>query len=178
MSRTVFNLVNLTVLGALLGGCGLTQTVTDATTGTTRAIFYKQVKTLHLDVTGRPALNTDITAMTGLSVPTVVRVYQLRDRDTVDKATYDQLLNNADNLLRADLLEQHALVIKPGEGAQLDVSLSKEARFVSVVAFVRVPDTQETPWRLTLTRDDLDPDRARVVELGNGRLTLRPLAKE
>lgn len=31
-------------------------------------------------------------------------------------------------------------------------------------------------WRLTLARDDLDPDRARVIELGNNRLTLQPLA--
>jgi type VI secretion system protein VasD len=33
-------------------------------------------------------------------------------------------------------------------------------------------------WRLTLTRDDLDPDRPRVIELGDNRLTLRPLAKD
>ena len=175
MSRTVFNLCKMATLGALLSGCGLTQTVTDATTSTAKAIFYKQVKNLHLDFTGRPGLNTD---MTGLSVPTVVRVYQLRDKKIVDKATYDNVLNDADNLLSTDLLDQQAMVIKPGEGAQLDVPLSKDAQFVTVVALFRTPDTQKNTWRLTLTRDDLDPDRARVIELGNNRLTLQPLAKE
>ncbi|MDY7533437.1 type VI secretion system lipoprotein TssJ [Pseudomonas sp. Bout1] len=178
MSRTVFNLVKVAVFGALLSGCGLTQTVTDTTTSTAKAIFYKQVKTLHLDFTGRPATNADVMDMRGLTVPTVVRVYQLRDNKVMEKATYDSVLGDADNLLRSDLLGQQALVIKPGEGAQLDVPLDKDAQFVTVVALLRTPDTQLNTWRLTLTRDDLDPDRARVVELYNNRLALQPLAKE
>ncbi|SDX45967.1 type VI secretion system protein VasD [Pseudomonas syringae] len=178
MSHTVFNLFKVAGLGALLGGCGLTQTLSDATTSTTKAIFYKNVQTLHLDFTGRAAMNTDVTDMGNLSVPTVVRVYQLRDTKIADKATYESLLSDADNLLRADLLDQRALVIRPAEGAQLDVPLNKDTKFVTVVALFRHPDTQLNTWRLTLTRDDLDPDRARVIELGNSRLTLHPLGKE
>ncbi len=178
MSRTVFNLLQVAVLGALLGGCGLTQTVSDATSSAAKSIFYKQVKTLHLDFTGRAAMNVDVTDMSGLSVPTVVRVYQLRDNKVMDKATYDSVLGDADNLLRADLLDQQALVVKPGEGAQLNVPLNKDAQCVTVVALFRTPDTQKNTWRLTLTRDDLDPDRARVIELGDNRLTLQRLAEE
>lgn len=178
MSRTVFNVLKVVVLGALLSGCGLTQTMSDATTSTAKAIFYKKVKTLHLDFTGRAAMNTDMSDMRGLSVPTVVRVYQLRDNKTMDKATYDSVLNDADNLLRVDLLDQQAMVIKPGEGAQLNVPLDQDAQFVTVVALFRTPDTQMNTWRLTLPRDDLDPDRARVIELGNNRLTLQPLAQD
>ncbi|WP_408004043.1 type VI secretion system lipoprotein TssJ [Pseudomonas frederiksbergensis] len=152
--------------------------MSDATKSTVKAILYKQVKTLHLDFTGRAAMNIDVTDMSGLSVPTVVRVYQLRDNKVVDKATYDSVLSDADNLLRADLLDQQAMVVKPGEGAQLDMPLHKDAQFVTVVALFRTPDTQKNTWRLTLTRDDLDPDRARVIELGNNRLTLQPLAEE
>jgi type VI secretion system protein VasD len=177
MLHTVFNLLKVALLGALLSGCGLTQTVTDSTTSMARAIFHKQVKTLHLDFTGRAAMNTDVTDMSGLSVPTLVRVYQLRDDGVVNNATYDRVLSDAANLLRTDLLDQHALVIKPGEGAQLDVPLNKDARFVTAVAFFRTPDTQKNTWRLTLTRDDLQPDQARVIELGSDRLTLQPLEK-
>ncbi|GKQ48529.1 type VI secretion system lipoprotein TssJ [Pseudomonas syringae pv. theae] len=178
MSHTVFNLFKVAGLGALLGGCGLTQTLSDATTSTTKAIFYKHVQTLHLDFTGRAAMNNDVTDMSSLSVPTVVRVYQLRDNKTADKATYESLLSDADNLLRADLLDQRALVIRPAEGAQLDVPLNKDTKFVTVVALFRHPDTQLNTWRMTLPRDDLNPDRARVIELGNSRLTLHPLGKE
>ncbi|VVP52922.1 type VI secretion system lipoprotein TssJ [Pseudomonas fluorescens] len=178
MSPTVFNLMKVAALSALLGGCGLTQTVTDATTSTAKAIFYTQVKTLHLDIAGRTALNTDVADMDGSSVPTVVRVYQLRDNLVVDKASYDSVLSDADNLLRSDLLDQHALVVKPGEGAQLNVPLNKDAHFVTLVALFRIPDTRTNTSRLTLPRDELDPDRARVIELGNNKLTLQPLAQE
>ncbi|MCS3419819.1 type VI secretion system protein VasD [Pseudomonas sp. BIGb0450] len=178
MSHIIFNLLKVTLLGALLTGCGLTQTVSDATTSAAKAIFFKQVKTLHLDFTGRAATNADRTDMTGLTVPTAVRVYQLRDNKTMEKAAYHSVLSDADNLLRADLLDQQALVIKPGEGAQLDVPLDTDAQFVTVVALFRTPDTRMNTWRLTLTRDDLDPDRARVIELGDNRLALKPLAPE
>lgn len=178
MSRTVFNLLNVAMLSTLLSGCGLTQTVSDATSSTAKSIFYKQVKILHLDLTGRAAMNTDEADMSGLSVPTVVRVYQLRDDKVVNKATYDSVLGDADNLLRSDLLDHRAIVVKPEAGAQLNVPLDKDARFVTVVALFRTPDTQTNTWRLTLPREELDPDRARVIELGNNRLTLQPLAQE
>ncbi len=40
----------------LLSGCGLTQRVTDGTKEVASAIFYKQIKTLHLDFVSRSAL--------------------------------------------------------------------------------------------------------------------------
>ncbi|KPN90918.1 type VI secretion system lipoprotein TssJ [Pseudomonas nunensis] len=178
MSRTVFNLLMLAALALALGGCGVAQTVADGTSSTARAIFYKQVKTLHLDFSARTALNTDTTDMRALSVPTLVRVYQLRDNKSVELATYDGLLGHDDQLLASALLDKRSVVVKPEEGAQLNVPLHKDAQFVTVVALFRSPDTRMNTWRLTLTRDDLDPDRARVIELGDNRVTLRPLAKE
>lgn len=174
MLRIVFSLVVL----AALGGCGLAQTVSDGTASTAKAVFYKQVKTLHLDFSARTALNTDTADMRALSVPTLVRVYQLRDSKAVGQATYDGLLGDDDQLLASALLDKRSVVVKPEEGAQLNVPMDKDAQFVTVVALFRSPDTQLNTWRLTLTRDDLDPDRARVIELGDNRLTLRALAKD
>ncbi|MNG40105.1 Type VI secretion lipoprotein [compost metagenome] len=58
----------------------------------------------------------------------------------------------------------------------MNVPMDPRARYVAVVGLFREPDAGT--WRLTLTRDELDPDRARVIELGDNRLTLRPLARE
>ena len=58
------------------------------------------------------------------------------------------------------------------------MALDNDAQFVTVVALFRSPDTRLHTWRLTLDRDELDPQRARVIELGNNRLTLQPLAQE
>lgn len=178
MWRTASNFMMVATASGLLGGCGLTQTVADSTTSTASAIFYKQVKDLHLDFSGRAALNTDRGETKGLSVPTLVRVYQLRSNKAVEKATYESLLGESDSVLGADLLTERALVVSPGEGAQLSLPMAPDAEFVTVVALFRTPDTQLNTWRLTLRRNDLDPDQPRVIELGDNRLTLRPLVKE
>ncbi|MNY62224.1 Type VI secretion lipoprotein [compost metagenome] len=106
-----------------------------------------------------------------------MRVYQLRDSKALEKASYDSLLSNGASVLSADLVDERAMVVKPGEGVQLTIPMDKDAKVVAVLALFREPDTQLNTWRLTLTRDDLEVDRARVIELGDNRLTLQPLTK-
>jgi type VI secretion system protein VasD len=177
MSRTVFKLFAALASGAVLGGCGLVQTATDATTTTFESVFYKPVKTLHLDFSGRAAMNTHPSETMALSVPTLVRVYQLRDQRAVERADYDRLVSNDESILAGSLLDTHAVVVRPEQGAQLNVPLDKDAQYVVIVAMFRQPDTQAGAWRLTLNRDDLDPEKARVIELQDNTLSLRPLAE-
>lgn len=178
MWRTASKRFTVVALAALLGGCGLTQKVVDGTASTARAVFYKQVKTLHLDFTGRSAMNTDSIEMSGLSVPVLVRVYQLRDHQALDKATYDDLVSHGERVLGGDLLNEKAVVVKPGAAAQLSTPLHRQAQYIVVIALFRNPDMEENTWRLTLQRDDLDPDQSRVVELGDNRLKLRPRSED
>lgn len=77
-----------------------------------------------------------------------------------------------------DLLSERTLVIKPDGAASLSMPMEEDTRVVAVVALLRAPDSQSNTWRLKLSRDDLDPDQARVVELGDNRLALRPRSKE
>lgn len=178
MSRTVFNAMMIAAFSVLLGGCGVTQAVSDGTASTARGLFQKRVDTLRLDFDGRAALNTAGADMGALSVTTLVRVYQLRDARAVEHASYDRIIVDSGTLLGADLLNEHAVVVKPGQGAVLSVPLAKETRFVTVVALFRQPDTQLNTWRLTLRRDQLDADQPRRLELAGNRLTLQPMAKE
>ncbi|SDK52135.1 type VI secretion system protein VasD [Pseudomonas delhiensis] len=176
MSRTAFKmLLATTMFAVLLGGCGLTQRAVDGGSSIAHGIFYKQVKVLHLDLNARAALNTQSADMSGLSVSTLVRIYQLKDRKTIDEADYQGLLNEGDSVLAADLLDSQRLVVKPDEGAQLNVPLSPDAQFVAVVALFRSPDAQNNTWRIVLAREDLDPDQPRVIELGDNALNLVPL---
>lgn len=177
MWRTTSKRFTAVALAILLGGCGLTQKVVDGTASTAHAIFYKQVKTLHLDFTGRAAMNTDRTEMSGLSVPVLIRVYQLRDHKALDRAAYDDLVSHGGRVLGSDLLNEKAVMVKPGEAAQLSTPLHSESRYIAVVALFRNPDLEQDAWRLTLQRDDLAPDQPRVIELGDNRLKLRPRAE-
>ncbi|MGP2732051.1 type VI secretion system protein TssA [Serratia bockelmannii] len=163
------------LLALSLTGCGLTQGVSDGTKSAFTAVFYKKIKVLHLDFTAREALNTDSRESHSLSEPVMVRVYQLKDHKAFDKTVYQQLLKDDERALEADLLATREVVVKPGGDATLDMPMAEEAKYVAVVGLFRHPDTVKNTWRLTLNREELDPDKARVVEAGDNHLTLLPV---
>lgn len=156
----------------LLGGCGLQQKVTDGSVAAFGAIFYKQIKTLHLDFSARESLNSDSREHNPLSQPVMVRVFQLRERKAFDGAVYHQLTGDAADVLKAQLLAERDLVLTPGGDVSLNMPMEKEAQFVAVVALFQQPDMTKNNWRLVLERNDLDPDKARVVELSSHSLRL------
>lgn len=156
----------------LLAGCGLTQTVTDGTVNLTKSLFYKKIKTLHLDFSPRTALNVD-----GEQTPlaTMVRVYQLKDRKAVDAADYQTLLRKADTVLNDEVLAAKSLLVMPGGSVTLNMPMDEAAQFVAVIGLFNRPDVKENRWRLVLSRDELDPDKPRTIELGDGWLSLVPV---
>ncbi|WP_330985510.1 MULTISPECIES: type VI secretion system lipoprotein TssJ [Enterobacterales] len=165
----------LPVIALNLAGCGLTQSVADGSKSAFNAVFYKKIKVLHLDFTAREALNTDARESNSLSEPVVVRVYQLKDRKTFDKTVYQQLLKDGETYLKADLLASRDVVVKPGGDATLDMPMETEAQFVAVIGLFRHPDMVNNTWKMVIHREDLDPDKPRILEAGNNHLTLQPL---
>lgn len=166
------------ILPFLLAGCGLTQKVSDGTSSAVRSIFYKQVRTLHLDITARSELNTDQQENNSVSQPVMIRIYQLADRKVFDKLVYQQLVAEGEDASGDELITGRSLVIKPGTDASLDMPLDEKAQFVAVVALFRAPDMEKNDWKLILTRDDLDPDKPRVIVVSNNCLTLQPLKED
>lgn len=175
MFRTSLTKIALCLLVTSLTGCGLTQSVTDGSKSAFNSVFYEKIKVLHLDFTAREALNTDSRESNSLSESVVVRVYQLRDRKTFDKTVYQQLLKEGDTILKADLLSSRDVVVKPGGDAVLDMPMETDAQFVAVVGLFRHPDMVNNTWKLVLQREELDPDKPRILEAGNNHLTLQPV---
>ncbi|EOI3187098.1 type VI secretion lipoprotein TssJ, partial [Salmonella enterica] len=60
-----------------------------------------------------------------------------------------------------------------GNTVSLDMLLDEKAQYVALVAQFRSPDARKNDWRLVLTRDDLDPDKARTVSLEGNSLMLK-----
>ena len=162
------------LLAFSLTGCGLTQSVSDGTKSAFNAVFYKKVKVLHLDFTAREALNTDTREHNSLSESVVVRIYQLKDNKIFDRTVYQQLLKEGDSVLEADLLATRDVIVKPGGDALLDMPMEEEAKYVAVVGLFRQPDTVQNSWKLMIDREELHPDKARVIEAGDNHLTLLP----
>ncbi|WP_241603937.1 type VI secretion system lipoprotein TssJ [Rosenbergiella nectarea] len=165
----------LPLLAFSLAGCGVTQSVTDGTKSAFNAVFYKKIKVLRLDFTAREALNTDARESNSLSEPVIIRVYQLKDSKTFDKTVYQQLLKGGESILKADLLATRDVVVKPGGDANLNMPMEEEAKYVAVVGLFRHPDMFNNTWKQVIGREDLDPDRPRILEAGNNHLTLQPL---
>lgn len=162
------------LLAFSLTGCGLTQSVTDGTKSAFNSVFYKKIKVLHLDFSAREALNIDVRENNSLSESVVVRVYQLKDRKTFDKTVYQQLLKDGDTVLKADLLSSQDVVVKPGGDVNLNMPMEADAQFVAVAGLFRHPDMINNSWKLVIQREDLDPDKPRVLQAGNNHLTLQP----
>lgn len=162
----------LLALCGLLAGCGLMQTVTDGTVNVTQSLFYKKIKVLHLDFEPRAAVNVD-EAQTPLA--TMVQVWQLKDRQKVDAADYQALLRDADKVLKEDIVASKSLLVMPKGSVILNMPLEEDTKYVAVIGLFNRPDMKNNTWRQVLTRDDLDPDKPRIIELGNGFLTLVPV---
>lgn len=162
-------------LATLLTGCGLTQKVTDGTVAVTKSIFYREVKTLHLDIQAREGVNNNAK---GASLATVVRIYQLKERKAFDSTDYPSLFASDSQAIKADLVAEKDIRLRPGESVTLDMPMEESAQVVAVAGMFMAPDQVNDTWRITLTRDDLDPDKARVIEVSNNRLTLKPLEGE
>ncbi|OAT32625.1 hypothetical protein M975_1061 [Buttiauxella brennerae ATCC 51605] len=159
----------------MLTGCGLTQKVTDGTVAVTQSIFYKQIKTVHLDIRAREAINNNAG---GAALSTVVRVYQLKDRKTFDSTDYPSLFKADSQAIKADLVAEKDIRLQPGGAVTIDMPMDENAQYVAVAGMFMSPDQANNTWRVVLSRDDLDPDKARVIEAGNNRLTLEALKNE
>lgn len=162
-------------ISLMLAGCGLTQKVTEGTVAVTKSIFYKQVKTLRLDIRAREAVNHNDG---GVALSTVVRIYQLKERKIFDTTDYPSLFKADGQAIKADLVAEKDIRLQPGGAVMVDMPMEEEAQYVAVAGMFMSPDQMNNTWRVVLSRDDLDPDKARVIEAGNNRLILKVLKDE
>ncbi|QMR47578.1 type VI secretion system lipoprotein TssJ [Citrobacter freundii] len=114
----------------------------------------------------------------GIALSTVVRIYQLKDRKAFDSANYQSLFAEDSTVVKADLVAQKDIRVRPGESVTLDIPLETEAQYIAVAGMFISPKQSEDSWRVVLSREDLDPDKARIIELKTQGLALMPLEDE
>lgn len=156
----------------LLSSCGLYQKTKQGTESVAKAIFYRQVETLHLTFAARSAINVDDAQQ---AMPLRIRVLQLSDRKTFDNTEYTDLLTQPDVVLKDSLVTQRQISVYPGQTLNLDIPMDEKAQFVAVVGLFRKPDRTRDTWKQVLGRSDLDPDESRVIEVRNYTLLLKPV---
>jgi type VI secretion system protein VasD len=145
----------------LLSACGAWQTVSDSSSNAYRAVFFRQIKVLDVDLSAREALNPDDA---GRATSVAVRVYQLKDRKMFDGASYEDLLKNDRTLLAQDLQASMASVLNPGASASLSQPMQADTKYVAVVAFYRNPGSGDG-WRYVIEKKKLDADTPLKISL-------------
>lgn len=154
---------------SILTGCGLTQKLTDGTADLGKAVFYKQVKTLHLDIQAREGVNHN---SSGIALSVVVRIYALKDKKAFASASYAMIAKNDQRALAGDILTQKDIRLQPGGSWSVNMPLKKDAEYIGLVAMFISPDTVRNNWRLVLSRDELDADKPQYIELKDQEISL------
>lgn len=90
---------------------------------------------------------------------------QLKDLKAFDRAGYNALVEDAETTLSNDLVAKKEIHVRPQQNVTFTMPMDEQAQFVAVVAQYRTPDVRRNDWRLMLTRDELDPDDVRVIEM-------------
>ncbi|MEX3948868.1 type VI secretion system lipoprotein TssJ [Paraburkholderia sp. EG287B] len=157
-------------LALAVSACGMWQSVKDGTVAATQAVFETKVKQMNLTVAARSALNQDTR---GVSLPVVLRIYQLKDDKPFATATYAQLLEGSD-ALKAATLWSRDVTLGPGQTLKVSEPMDGAANYVGVAAFFR--DTANAEWSVLVPKSQwkkTDPvklvaaDRTLVIESGN-----------
>ncbi len=106
----------------------------------------------------------------GRSLPTLVRVYQLRSASRARTVELTDLLRDPKEALGEDFLSVEELLLSPGESADRTLTREPESRAVLVAAVVRRP--AGVSWRDVV---ELPPGKTKVLAyvLEEYRLTAR-----
>ncbi|MXP51992.1 type VI secretion system lipoprotein TssJ [Pantoea sp. Seng] len=158
----------------LMSSCGAWQKTKQGTASVAKTVFYRQVETLHLTFTARAAINQDDAQQ---SMPLRLVVLQLTDRQRVDNTEYNSLLTQPDLVLKETLVSHRQLSITPEQSVSLDMPMEKQAQFVAVLGLFRQPDRERGTWKRVLSREELDPDSPRTIEVRDNTLSLLPEQK-
>lgn len=97
---------------------------------------------LEVTITADAKLNPDDREQ---SLPTAIRIYQLRSARKFEAAEFDQIYRQAKEVLGEDLLQFEEIVVSPGTTVKQRVDRDKAAKALALVAVVRRPSGMT--WR-------------------------------
>lgn len=155
-----------------LSGCGLTQRVADGTVSATKSLFYRQIKTLHLDIrAGRP--------LTPVLPVFPCRLWcgfiSLKTTGVLTVRIIRRFLQGTMKFWQAISLHRKMYGCSRGGSVAVDMPLDDAAKFTGVAAMFLEPDQKKNTWRVVLGRDELEPDTPRLIEVSGNTLTLLPV---
>jgi len=81
----------------------------------------------------------------GAPLPVIVRVYQLKNKENMEKADFLSLWKSDKDILGEDLLDRSEVTLLPESTIELNVESGKDAGYLAVMVLFRKP--QGGSWR-------------------------------
>lgn len=108
----------------------------------------------------------------------MIRVYQLKGRKVLIVQITRHCLRLIAGRSRPFWSRKRYPPSRPGAVIAMNIPLEESARYAAVAGIFMSPDQLHTTWRIVLERGDLGPDKARVTDAGENRLTLQKLKED
>ena len=99
-------------------------------------------KNIHISMESSKFLNLDDS---GAPLPVIVRVYQLKNKENMEKADFLSLWKSDKDILGEDLLDRSEVTLLPESTIELNVESGKDAGYLAVMVLFRKP--QGGSWR-------------------------------
>lgn len=129
-------------------------------------------KPLTLQVTAGDDVNPD---RDGRPSPVVLRVFVLADAVAFDKASLEQLSDDARTVLAGTLLGENRLLVRPGEQRSLTLEVPPAANYL--VAMAEFADALGSTWRAKLSIDAATvPSGGLNLAVERNQIRLQPVA--
>jgi type VI secretion system protein VasD len=142
------------ILTILLSACGAWQAASDSTSNAYDTMFHNRGKTVNVDLNASAGLNQD---SAGHSRPVAVRVYQLKERQRFDEASYADLVSKDTTVLASDVQASVAVVVNPGGAASVSQPMLKDTKYVAIAAFYQNFENAGS-WKYVVPQKDMPTD--------------------
>lgn len=153
----------LLAMASLLGGCGGKVVV---------APPPPEPAAIQLQVAAGADVNPD---RQGRPSPVVLRIFVLNDAVAFDKASLEQMSDNARDVLAGTMLGENRLLVRPGEQQTLTLEVPPAARYL--VATAEFADALGSTWRAKLPIDAAAvPSGGFTLAVERNQIRLQPVA--
>ncbi len=122
---------------------------------------------VRMDLHARSAVNPDAN---GRASPVVVKVYELKSTAAFDAVDFFSVFEDGQKALGAELLNQEAFQLRPGERLELDRPLHLDTRHVAAVAAFR--DLEHAQWRDSLAIPPKQAISRIIIQLDGNRILI------
>jgi len=116
--------------------------------------------------------SSDVNAdASGKPFPVVVRIYELKSKDSFESADFFAIYDNESGTLGGDLLEREEYELTPDEQILIRRDLNKDTHYIGVLAAYR--DIQNAQWLKSVEVRSLRSNRI-SIQIGKNTISIVP----